>query len=195
MFFVKFTAYFGAGSVAVGALVNAAEAVATPFSAAGTQPRPPRGCGTAGATRLSTEPWQGGAPRPGPGRGGAAADGHGPGRRRHDRDRGDRRRDDSPALGRGLGGCRRHDPNGAWDQGRRGFCLLPLFRSQGGGVGSSGGLVRASRLIRRVRFLAPRSQRWLVTPSMSRQLLGRAVLAAVRISHAEPFTPYWEGKS
>ena len=97
------------------------------------KPRSPRGCGTAGATRLSTEPWQGGAPRPGPGRGGAAADGHGPGRRRHDRDRGDRRRDDSPALGRGLGGYRRHDPNGAWDRGRRGFCLLPPFRSQGGG--------------------------------------------------------------
>ena len=51
-----------------------------------------------------------------------------------------------------------------------------------GVVGSSGGLIRDSPLIRRVRFLAPRPQRWSVAPNMSRQLLGRAVLAAVRIS-------------
>ena len=73
VFFLKFTAYFGAGSIAVGALVNAVEAVAAPCSAAGTHPRPPRSCGTAGTTRPSTAPWQGGGPRPGPGRGGAAA--------------------------------------------------------------------------------------------------------------------------
>ena len=198
MFFVKFTAYFGAGSVAVGALVNAAEAVATPFSAAGTQPRPPRGCGTARATRPSTAPWQGGGLRPGPGWAEAerrlTATDPGAAVLPNERDHGDRRRDYPPALGRGLGGCGRHNPDGAWDRGHRGNFSLPPFPSQGG-VGSSGGLLRALPLIRRVRFLAPRSQRWLVTPSMSRQLLGRAVLAAVRISHAEPFTPYWEGKS
>ena len=122
VFFLKLTRYFGAGSIAVGALVNAAEAVAAPCSAAGTQPRPPRGCGTARATRPSTAPWQGGGLRPGPGWAEAerrlTATDPGAAVLPNERDHGDRRRDYPPALGRGLGGCRRHDPNGSWDRGR-----------------------------------------------------------------------------